>query len=267
MSIRKNPQLLVALAVSLLTLIVAMAQIFTQWPYSEAGHGYIVIGLLAECGILFALVFFKRYVPAFVIFMLIVSTVIYANIKFEWRRDYITSAQRGDYFVLSPYIDSYPTFEEHVLADFMDKPRWIAFANDCVNPGLKGEPVSAKCRTQSSIQTNYNVNVMQLINAHHAKMRRTAERVQQGEFNTKQAFSGCLKSKQCAMIPLLPESVNMDQFDEKSDQYIDIRRSFWTLVNTDQLTPGICDFFDLCKAMKSSGVVTVEMPTEEPADN
>jgi hypothetical protein len=91
-------------------------------------------------------------------------------------------------------------------------------------------------------------------------MKRTAQRIQDGNLKTKKAYQQCLTNKTCAIIPLLPANVDAEQIEQQSTDHIKTRRMFWSLINDTQISPEICEFIDLCRALRNSGVTPIPKP-------
>ncbi len=246
--------LLVSLGLSIALLIYGLNYFRSEWMYSEIGHGYLATGIITICILLFLTLRMSKIFVSILLLLAYAVTLTYSTQKFEWRKDYIQSAENGRYFALESYIENYPTFEEHTFSSFMDTPQWVDFSRDCYEPLLKRNPSSEpnnKCQTQSAIQENYNISVPTMINDYYSRMVNTAKQIEKQRFKTKAQLEGCIESKRCAMIPLLPEGTDVVA---SSNDYLDIRDQFWSLINDKHISAQNCDYFDLCRVMTKAGI-------------
>jgi hypothetical protein len=182
--------------------------------------------------------------------------LFYANLKFDWRKDYV----EGEPFILESYMSEYPTMEQNTFGGLLGEKRWVQFADDCVKPSMGGVAPPPTCRSKQNIIDEYNIDPTDLINNRFKIMKRTAQRIEDGELKTKRAYQQCLMNKTCAIIPLLPANVDPEKIDQQSEDYIETRRMFWSLINDTQISPEICEYIDLCRVLRNSGVVPIEEP-------
>ena len=216
----------------------------TQWPYSEDGHRTIFAVFSGLCTLLAFIMRHKKIVLSLCFLLIIAATMVYAHQKFEWRKDYIYLSQNGDHFALELYIDEYPTYEDHIFAGFLDKPKYVSFSDECYEPALKGQTPSRQCRSLNLIQNNYNVDVNAIIQNYYRKMQSTAQRFEKGRIKDRRQYENCLRRKDCVLIPLLPSGTDANAIDPSSQDHIAIRRQFWSLLDKDnmQITPELCEF-------------------------
>lgn len=252
--------LLISIAVSMLALILGAIQLLGQWEYYEEGQG-ILLGIYAfGCFILFFALRFTKVSQIVASVALLGLILFYANVKFDWRKTYIDNAQNGNPFILEPYITQYPTLEENTFGFLWNEPQWVAFANTCVKPAIAGAPVEKVCRSNQSINDEFDINPTTLINTHYKKMQRTAQRIQDGDLKTKNAYQRCLMNKTCAIIPLLPVGVDAEKIDQQSTDHLKTRRMFWSLINDKEISPEICEYIDLCRGLRDIGVMPIIKP-------
>lgn len=255
--------LIISIILSLTLLIGGLHHMLSQWSYYEEGHGILTIVYAVAC---FAFFFAFRFVNIFQIiaaFVLLSLILFYADQKFEWQKNYIQSANKGDAFVLNPYIKEYPTLEERHFGWVWGVPSYIPFAEDCVIPKLKGLRTGKDCKSSASIQSAYNVDARALVNTHFSKMKRTAQRIEGGQMKSKRQYETCLRNKTCAIIPLLPANVDAEAIDRQSGEYLATRKMFWSLVNDKKISPEICEFMELCRALRDLGVMPIERPSKQ----
>lgn len=229
----------------------------SRWEYSENGHG-IIFTLYFLCALLFSYAISKRgFILSTLTTISLIFIITYAGDKFQWRQDFITEAQKNNFPAIEQYIDRYPLYEEHHFASFLEKPKWLNFSTECYEPALKGGNMGVHCQSITLIRDHYNIDVMDMINAHYTKMRRTAQRLQNGQIKGKVAYQTCLQNKECAFIPLLPANANIEAISERSKDHIDIRRQFWSLINNETIQPETCEFMDLCRVMQNASVIQI----------
>jgi hypothetical protein len=161
-------------------------------------------------------------------------------------------------------VERYPTFEEHTFAWLLDEPRWVDFAEQCYRPLLNAsnmqdakESINRHCRNEASIRDFYKVDVSDIINDYYRRMVNTAKQIEKERFRTKAQFEQCIKDKKCAMIPLLPEGVEVRA---TSDDYMDIRNQFWSLINDKTMSQENCDYFEFCRVMSDADIYKIPEP-------
>jgi hypothetical protein len=234
----------------------------TQWPYSEGGHGTIFAVFSGLCALLVFIMRHKKIILSLCLLLLIAATIVYAHQKFQWRKGYITVSQDGDHFALELYIDQYPLYEDHIFADFLDKPKYVSFSDECYKPALNGQTPDRKCRSLNLIENNYNVNVNEIIQNYYRKMQATAQQFEKGRIKDRRQYESCLRRKDCAIIPLLPSGTDVSAINADSQDHIDIRRKFWSLLDKDnrQISPELCEFVEFCRVMRDMNVVMISKP-------
>lgn len=249
----------VSLSVGLIALGYGLYNFLSQWSYSEVGHEYLLIAYAIAAVLMFLALRMSRTGISVFFLIFLVGVTFYANQKFDWRKSYVTAAEKGNYFAMEQYIDKYPTFEDHKFAWFSDTPRWVGFSKDCYEPLLNSEnipkqKIGRNCKNATLIKDFYRVDVHQIINTHYRKMQSTAKRLENGKLN-KRKFEACLNNKSCAMIPLLPAGVEVDQ---QSEDYMDIRKQFWSVRNDKKMSQPNCDFFDFCRVMTAAEIIAFD---------
>ena len=249
----------VSLSIGLAALGFGLYSFLSQWSYSEAEHEYLLIAYAIGAVLAFLALRMSRTGFGVFIIICLVGITFYANHKFDWRKSYVTAAEKGNYFAMEQYIDKYPTFEGHKFAWFLDTPRWVTFSKDCYEPlinarTIQKENIVRTCKNAALIKDFYGVDVRQIINDHYRKMQSAAKRLENGKLN-KRKFEACLNNKTCAMIPLLPAGVEVDQ---QSEDYMDIRKQFWSVRNDKKMSQKNCDFFDFCRVMTAAEIIAFD---------
>jgi hypothetical protein len=86
----------VALGTSVGLLVFGLYSFLSQWAYSEPGHEYLAITIAAVCTALFFTLRLSKIGVSIVLIVIFCVTWIYAGQKFEWRKDYVESAKKGN---------------------------------------------------------------------------------------------------------------------------------------------------------------------------
>jgi hypothetical protein len=263
MKLTLDKSLIAPLVISLTSLIIGSMFFMSSWEYSEQWHEvlFAAYGVLS-LSLFIAFRFKYKQIMIFLI-MSMIAILFYSNLKFDWRKEYIVASKSGVYFTMDPYIERYPLFEEHIFSWALDVPHWVDFNDECVAPALKRQGVSRTCKSVQLIENKYGFNVEDLINTHYRHMKSTAKSLESGRIKTKGHLLGCIKEKKCAAIPLLPASVDVENFDTKSNDYITIRTQFWSLINDDEISPENCEFMTLCRAMRNIGTIAIKKPNND----
>jgi len=251
----------VALGVSIAFIFYGLSLFYGNWEYSEDGHEYLALIFVLMCVALFFALRLAKGALSIVSLIFIIGLLIYSGQKFDWRESYVTAAQAGHHFALDAYIDSYPTFEQHNFAGLLGEPQWVNFSKTCYEPLLKAEDISRarknldrKCKTAATIREAYNVDIADMVNNYYRRMTTTARQIERERFRTKEQFAKCIQDKRCAMIPLLPEGV---QVSANSRDFLEIRNQFWSLINDKTISAANCDFFDFCRVMRAADLYKI----------
>jgi hypothetical protein len=252
--------LILSIVATVVVLFGGLYNLLTQWNYYEDGQDIIAVLYAVGCvGLFFA---FRFMNPARIILIILILSMIqfYAQQKFDWRAAYIDSSKTESGFVLDQYIKEYPTYEQHVFGAFWGAPKYVDFAEECIEPTLRGVNAQRECKSSNAISNEYNINAKEMVDEHFQKMKRTAQRIEGGQMKSKRQYEACLVNKTCAIIPLLPANVDADSISRQSEDHIATRRMFWSLVNGNQITPELCEFMDLCRALRDLDVIPIEEP-------
>lgn len=243
-----------------LTLVVAASGIYffvRDWAYFEVGQLVLIGIFLVSLVLLYFCIVKFRMLSAFFLVMLCMALIFASQEKYQWRREYITSGMAGKPFLLEAYIDHYPPLEEYLAAPYLEIPDWVRFSHDCIEPVVNNLQPGMNCTTTSRIKEAYNIDVRKVLRDYKARMAQTALRIERGQIAQKKRYERCIAEKQCAEVPLLPARVDPASVDPKSQDYIEIRRPFWQLINTkpDELTVDICEYMLLCRVLTRVGAL------------
>lgn len=226
------------------------------YAYLDIGHLVIVpVFFMALSGVFFSL---RKYnLGGGIIFVLCVVASVYVfSKKTEWQADYVKATRSGTQpYVFEPYVERYPLWEEYMLADLIKKPNWVKFNNECARPALENKAVDGSCKSLEAIAKNYNIDMRATLQEYLKRMQYTAEQIQKNKINTVKKYQTCLETKKCAEVPLLPDKIDPDDVDPQSLDYIEVRRPFWQLVNSKEITPEICGYMVLCNVLMKTGAV------------
>lgn len=255
-----DKQLVLPLIASASVLTFGSIFFISSWQYSEQWHEILFSAFIVLSLILFVTLRFKYKQLVMLVLMCLISILLYANLKFDWRKEYVLASNSGVHFAMGEYIDRYPLFEEHILPSLFNSPRWVDFNDDCLTPALKHIPANRSCKSIQLIERKYGFNVQTLINRQYKKMKDTASSLEKGKIKRKEQLLSCIKEKKCAKIPLLPAGVDIEKFDEKSDDYLTIRTQFWSLINERKISPENCEFMTLCRAMRDLEAIAIKKP-------
>jgi hypothetical protein len=253
-----NKSILPSAAITFFAIIFGLNTFFSQWAYSENGHTILLWSYLVCCAVLFMLIRIKKAKFAVPLIIVMAIIILYANQKFEWRKNYILESKNGRPFILMPYIDAYPSYEDTLFWFINEKPRYVDFVRECYEPALNNQQAGRDCNSRNQIIEKYKFDVVAAIDNYYQKMKYTAQQIESQAFTDISGFEQCLRDRQCAVIPLLP--ADSGEVPEQSNQYLEVRKKFWSLIEDDTISEENCDFVDLCRAMKSLGVYTISTP-------
>lgn len=245
----------ISIIVALIALIYGISFFQSNWAFSEDGHEYLFIGYALISIALFFTVRFSKKALSFFLIVFLALVVFYSGQKFDWRQSYIQAAEAGKFFPLDPYIESYPTYEQHSFAWVTGTPKYVDFVENCYNPMLRDGEEGRNCKTSSLIKEHYDIDVKKIIRDHYKKMQSTASSLEKGRFKTKAQLEKCLQDKKCAKIPLLPPEA--EGIDQQSTEFMDIRLQFWSIVNDKRISEQNCNFFEFCRLMLEKDIVSI----------
>lgn len=128
-----------------------------------------------------------------------------------------------------------------------------AFVRACVLPDTPTDPA---CRDKAAIRDAWGIDIDQLIERRRVLMVSTVRRMAGGEITKRGVYESCIAAGECAPVPVLPDHVDAAAIASTTD-YLETRKAFWQLAEDSPLTPEICNFMDICRAMRAAGVVTI----------
>lgn len=138
-------------------------------------------------------------------------------------------------------------FSQHQnLSGKIRNPAEANFYKICVSPVLSGTEISLTCKTAQDIEKNFGIDVFFLLEQEKSRMIMTARRLVSAEIADGEAYKKCLKEGECAPVPLPSKD------SPKNEEM------FWHLAENVTLTPDLCDFMELCRALSVMGIVNRE---------
>lgn len=129
------------------------------------------------------------------------------------------------------------------------------FMEACVDKPLAGSTPGEYCHQISTIRRAYGVDPAVMIERQRILMAKTARRVASGELKRASAYEACISKGECAPVPLLPDNADRNAVAGGS-AYLETRKAFWQLTENHALTPEICTFIPVCKALRQAGAIT-----------
>ena len=247
LDLKNNRQLQIALAATIFLLLVIGGIFLRNTAYYEANQFYYIGAFIAGLGLFFwGLLSFRIAVLVPAVLIILIS-VMASIMKFDWRKGYIERAEAGNPFLFEEYIDTYPSLEEYLYANFFDGPNWIGFSQTCGEPAYKDQPLPALCSDLNKIKAEFGLNMKKIVNDHYKKMKKTATRIHKGQLTNKKRYEQCIKSKQCVIVPLLPAGVDPEQIT--GNDYTQVRQAFWSLVEDDKMNEIVCNQMMLCSLL------------------
>lgn len=245
--IKNDRQLQIALGATIILLIVIISIFSNNAQYTEDGQSYYLSAAIGGIMLLFwGLRSFKFIILVPSILIILISLTI-STMKFDWRKGYLEKAESGKPFIFEEYIDGYPTLEEFLKAQFFGGEDWVGFARVCGEPAKEDLDVPESCQSLASIQDVYGLDMKKIVDDHYKKMKLTAKKIADGKLTDKKRFETCLQQRQCVMVPLLPANVDPDKL--AGNDYSQIRRAFWSLVEDEKLNEVVCNQMELCSLL------------------
>lgn len=245
-------------AIIILAAMVLMGCFFLLYyrSYLDAGHILVmVVYFLVSC-LIYAQVKNARFIRTVFLLFIGLVTISVGVTKAVWNEKYIQQLGSRDGFLFDEYIDRYPSWEEYTFSKLLNSPDWVRFTRECARPALSGKPVQPYCRNKQTIKRAYRIDINQEIYKMFTRMQRTARMVVDGRMTRSSAYHSCIARKECGPIPLLPPDVEPDSITPESPDHLDIRKTFWQLINEESMTIEICQAMLLCRAMYGAGAVT-----------
>lgn len=253
---KEQLRVLIASVVLAVFLLIGVFAYLGRYAYAENGHNWYLFFYVLACMALFLGI--RRFnIPLIVMSLLLAFGIQgFANQKFNWRQSYVSDAIAGQHFALQEFIETYPSYEQYVFR-FLGEPDWVRLNRDCIQPALNDAPVGPHCTSTDSIFNYYNIDLIREMSGYAHRMRTTAKLLEDGKLTRRHEYINCIESKRCATIPLLPRGVDAEQIDPMSQDYLDIRQAFWSLINDKRLSPEACTLTPMCQAMVKLNLVQI----------
>lgn len=255
--LKNDRQLQLALGATTLLVIVLLGYYVSNLAFAERGmERYLVSGFVGLGLLFWGLKTFRVIilVPAILIFLISFLMMV---LKFDWRKEYIQSAEAGNPFLFEEYVDHYPTLEEYFQARLLGGEDWVGFARECGEPAKRRAPVPQQCKTLQGIRDAYGLNIQDVMDEHYAKMKKTARLIADGKMTNKRIYERCVAQKNCAIVPLLPATVENEDLVAQSTDFMDLRQAFWSLVEDENLSRSVCDYMTLCNLLVRMGAINM----------
>jgi uncharacterized membrane protein len=245
--LRRDRQFQIALGATLVLLLVVLIIFGSNAAYMESGQGYYFMAICAGLGLLFWGMKAFRFVIIIPAILVIVCALTISVLKFEWRKAYIEKAEAGEPFLFEEYIDGYPTLEQYIKASFFGGENWIGFTRICAEPAEAGLSYPPLCSDLQQIEAEFGLDMKAIVQKHYIKMKRTAQRISSGRLKDKKRYQQCIDSGQCVIVPLLPAGVDPDRLS--GNDYGEIRRAFWSLIDDEKMNNTVCNQMKLCRIL------------------
>lgn len=127
-----------------------------------------------------------------------------------------------------------------------------AFVHDCGSN--KHRPES--CNTLDGVEAKFAIKLISEIEAVHVKTRDTAHKIAAGTL-TSDAYQACLKTGECASVPMLPTNIDPASPEAMTGENAKISKTFWAFAEKDNLDPLQCDYIPACALGVSRGLLTL----------
>lgn len=234
-------------------LAIAVYMIANNLPYLESSIGIFIL-FFAIANVVFYTAMIREVISLILISCIcIIASFIFMSKSIDWRKSYIL-----DGFALEAYIETYPTYFDHLQASFGIGSDIVSFSRDCIGTAKEPVPASkrpASCSTFDDIESTYGVNLSEIIIEYHNKMKRTAEAIANDQIS-RIRYPACINQKTCAFIPLPPNDMSPEQIQETEDpDIIVVRDGFWDLVEQGVMTASTCHNMFLCKTLRDAGIL------------
>lgn len=127
-----------------------------------------------------------------------------------------------------------------------------AFAHECA--GNRDRPES--CANLAAAEAKFSMQLIAEIDVLHGKIRDTAHKIAAGTL-TDSAYQDCLKTNECAEVPMLPKNVDPASPVAQTGDNATISKTFWAFAEKDKLDPLQCDFIPACRVAVARGILTL----------
>lgn len=112
------------------------------------------------------------------------------------------------------------------------------------------------CATLSGVETAFALQLIPEIQAVHVKIRDTAHKIAGGTL-TDSAYRACLKTNECAAVPMLPSNIDPESAEAKTGENAKISKTFWAFAEKENIDTLQCDYIPACALAVSSGLLTL----------
>ncbi len=227
--------------------------IFNNLPYLESSIGIFAL-LFIIANLLFYFSLTKEIISLIIVSVVFIgSSFLFISNSIDWRKNYIENG-----FLLEAYIDTYPTYVDHLQASIGIGSDIVSFTNECLEKDDKKSSyarLSGNCKSFESVQEHYGVDLKEILISYHTKMKRTAEAISKDQVK-RIRYPGCINKKTCAYIPLPPKDMTPEEIENSTDPSITVvRDGFWELVDQASITPNICQNMFLCRRLKALSIL------------
>jgi hypothetical protein len=131
----------------------------------------------------------------------------------------------------------------------------VAFVDVCA---AQNRPVM--CLNLAAVEANFGISLISEIEKIHAKTRDTAHKIAAGNL-TDAAYRACIKTNECAPVPMLPASIDPASPEAQTGENAIISKTFWAFAEKDQLDSLQCDYITACALAVSSGLLSLNKGT------
>lgn len=245
-----------AIATTLLLFIIGGFIFLKDVVYYEREQLYYISLYTALALLSFVLMARQKFILFGVVVAVMAGILGFSTLKYDWRKNFITATDYGQKPILLERIDRYPSFEAHLISRFQKEPNWIGFTNDCLTPALSGQTIETTCLNSAVVMSEYGIDIDAEIEDQYQRMSYTVQQIERGRIKNDRQYRGCVASKRCAPVPLLPQGVKADEIDPRSEDHLEVRQLFWQIAAGGELSREVCVFNQLCNAVMKAGIVT-----------
>lgn len=258
--------ILISAAIAAIMLVIGAIIFFKDIVYYEREQLYYMMAYAVLTIGLFLSTSKLRFLPMGLVSVLMIGLLVFSSLKYDWRKDFINAHDYGQKAILLDRIDRFPTYEAHLIALAKKQPNWVGFANDCIKPALSNQVMNRNCLTTNLIQASYGIDLDNEITQQHQRMKYTVQQIERGRLKSKRQYIGCIASKRCAAVPLLPQGVKAGDIDPRSDDHLSVRQLFWEIASGRELSREVCAINALCAAALKGDMIKVKSSADIAAE-